>query len=224
MRLVSSFTPPTIPTPLTVPLAANCWKMEPPSIKKRVEVATALPVMEVVPMRRLPEFVTVSSVLVDEPMVKAGVVPMPFGLIEKSAVGVVVPIPSEPEMYKADVVALVLLKFVANKFVDVAFVVVPKMTESAEIDEEAFDIKPAKVGAFANTSAPLPVSSLMSAASSVDVSMEEEEIFSVRSLKFAAVRRPRSVVEAASGMVSVWMSEPEVKPQPPVPADEVAKV
>ena len=51
-------------------------------------------------MPTFPELVTVSRVRVDDPMVNAGVVPRPFGLIEKKEVGVVVPMPTKPVLVR----------------------------------------------------------------------------------------------------------------------------
>ena len=62
-------------------------------------------------------------------------------------------------------VADVNARFEVKKFVDVAFVVVPIRTVSASMVDDAVERNPTRVGLFANTSDPVPVSSVMRAAS-----------------------------------------------------------
>ena len=116
------------------------------------------------------------------------------------------------------VVPFVALKFVAND-VD-AFRV-------ASVDDALMSVAkfavPEKVGDAEKTRFPVPVSSVRSAASSADVSIEDEDTFSANCLKLSAERIPESVVDETSGMLSVWMLEAELKPKPAL-FDVVAKV
>jgi hypothetical protein len=145
---------------------------------------------------------------------------------------------SVPDTFKFDVVALPALRAVAKRFVEVLFVVVAftnvalsAFVEDAfieRIDDDAARkvarfVVPVRVALFANTSAPLPVSSETSAAISAEVSSEVDEIFSANCLKSVARRIPESVVEETVGMLKVWVVPAEVKPKPAL-FDEVAKV
>ena len=62
----------------------------------------------------------------------------------------------------------------------VALVVVPVVTVRAAIVDEAVERNPARVGLFENTNDPVPVSSVMSAASSADVSSDVDEILELK--------------------------------------------
>ena len=105
-------------------------------------------------------------------------------------------------------VMLVKFAFVAKRFVAVAFWVtsaVPVAFRKARFVEEAnvanefvvvalvpeifakFAV-PVKVGEIEKTAFPVPVSSVRSARSSAEVSIDDEETFSVRSLKLLAER------------------------------------
>ena len=68
-----------------------------------------------------------------------------------------------------------------KRFVLVALVVVPVVTVRAAIVDDAVERNPARVGLFEKTSDPaVPVSSVMSAASSADVSSDVDEILELK--------------------------------------------
>ena len=84
-------------------------------------------------------------------------------------------------------------------------------------------IRPSKTGSVENTSLPaVPVSSVIRAASSADVSMEVEEILLLKTVQSVDDSLPLAPVPA-NGRLNVWMfvSDVMVKSVPAVP---VAKV
>ena len=138
------------------------------------------------------------------------------------------PVPTDVSERMPATFKLVEVAFVDTSAVVVAFVAtVFDAVSEAMVDEAprrvAKLVVPVSDALFANTSAPLPVSSERSAAISAEVSSEVDEIFSANCLKSAARRIPESVVEDTVGMLKVWVVPAEVKPNPAL-FDEVAKV
>ncbi len=95
-------------------------------------------------------------------------------------------------------VKLVAFRFVAKRLVEVALVVVPFVTVKAEIVDEAFEMKPARVGSVANTRDPEPVSSVTRVASSDDVSIDVLDTLLLKTVQSAEARQPKTAPVAVS--------------------------
>ena len=110
----------------------------------------------------------------------------------------------------------------ANDPVVVALVVVPVVTVSAAMVDDAFDTNPWKSGLFENTKFPVPVSSVMRSASSCDVSSDVEEILLLNTVKFADESLPFAVA-LTNGRLNVRV-EPDPVIEKSVPVVDVARV
>jgi hypothetical protein len=97
-----------------------------------------------------------------------------------------------PEVTTAfEIVAFVATKVFAKRFVDVAFVVVPEVTVRAAMVEDAFEMKPWRVGRMEKTREPVPVSSVTKAASSDEVSIEVVETLLLKRVQSVEVKQPK---------------------------------
>ena len=96
------------------------------------------------------------------------------------------------------------------------------MVTPPAIVEEALVINPWKTGWLEKTRAPVPVSSVIRAASLAEVSMEVEEILLLKIVQSVDESLPL-LVELANGRLKVWMFESDVMVKS-VPAVPVANV
>jgi len=119
-------------------------------------------------------------------------------------------------------VADVNTRFEVKRLVEVALVVVPVVTVSAAMVDDAFDTNPWKSGLFENTKFPVPVSSVMRSASSCDVSSDVEEILLLNTVKFADESLPFAVA-LTNGRLNVRV-EPDPVIEKSVPVVDVARV
>lgn len=108
-------------------------------------------------------------------------------------------------------VSFVATKVLAKRFVEVALVVVPEVTVRAAMVEDAFEMKPCKVGRMEKTREPVPVSSVTRLASSDEVSIEVEETLVLKRDQSDAVKQPK-----VEPLAVAQEREPEVlmRPEP----------
>ena len=131
-----------------------------------------------------------------------------FGVPEKLGAPLKMRLPENVGVPPIVPVSVVKFAFVAKRLVEVALTVSVLeafkfvIVEEAPIRVAKIEV-PVNVGDALNTAFPVPVSSVRSARSSAEVSIEVVETFSANCLKLSAERRPLSVVEATSGMLRV---------------------
>jgi hypothetical protein len=113
-------------------------------------------------------------------------------------------------------------RFVVKRFVEVALVVVPLVTVSDAMVDDAFERNPANVGLFENTNDPVPVSSVISAASSAEVSSEVDEILLLKILQSVEESLPFDA-SPANGRLNVRV-DPLPVIEKSVPRVDVASV